>query len=97
MKCSRVGKGNLKSLPAVVTEPPNRQHTPDDIRPQTHTQQKTARSGLSKKQHLTLQRLGVSGSGVVWWGLGVVVGTSSWRQEQEVWHVDHSEGGPGRG
>ena len=29
------------------TEPPTRQHTPADMKPPTHIQQRTARSGLS--------------------------------------------------
>jgi hypothetical protein len=34
----------------------------------------------SEKMHLTLKRLEVPGSLEVWWGVGVRVGTSSWRQ-----------------
>jgi hypothetical protein len=31
------------------TEPPTRQHTPADMRPSTHIQQRTGRSGLSQR------------------------------------------------
>jgi hypothetical protein len=32
------------------TEPPNRQHTPADMRPLTHIQQRSAWSGLSERR-----------------------------------------------
>jgi hypothetical protein len=32
------------------TEPPTRQHTPDDMRSPTHIQQRTTRSGLSQRR-----------------------------------------------
>lgn len=52
-----------------------------DVKPLTHIQQRTARSGLSEKIHLSLKRL--RPQGVEWFGEVVVgeVGTSLWRQE----------------
>ena len=32
------------------TEPPTRQHTPADMRPPTHIQQRTTKSGLSQRR-----------------------------------------------
>ena len=52
------------------TGPPNRQHTPADIRPLTHIQQRTSRSVYSEMKHLTLKRLEASGSLEVRWDGG---------------------------
>jgi hypothetical protein len=41
---------NLDLWDLSDTGPPNRQHTPADMRPPTHIQQRTARSGLSQRR-----------------------------------------------
>ena len=38
------------------------------MRPLTHIQQRTAWSGLSERNHLTLKRLEAPGSEEAWWG-----------------------------
>jgi len=61
------------------TEPPTRQHTPADMRPQhIYSLQRSPRSGFSQ-MHLTLKRLEAPGIEEVWWGEGAWVVTSSWR------------------
>jgi hypothetical protein len=63
------------------------------MRPLTHIQQKTGRSGFSQRKFLTLKKLEAPESLEVWW----VMGTSSWRQgvREEVWDVEQLEGGLG--
>ena len=73
------------------------QHTKlADVRPLTHIQQRTARSWLSEKMHLSLKRLEAPGSGVAWWvggwgGADILVETEG---GEEVWDGEQSEGGP---
>jgi hypothetical protein len=53
---------NLDPQDLSDTGPPTRQHTPADLRPPTHIQQRTAESGLSsEKMHLTLERFEATG------------------------------------
>ena len=66
---------NLDSQDLSDTEPPTRQHTPADMKPPTHIQQRTAWSGLSERRStqplrdLRPQGVGRSGGvGVGWWG-----------------------------
>jgi hypothetical protein len=46
----------------------------------------------SEKMHLTLKRLGVTGSGEVWWGGG---GGILFELREEVWDAEQLEGGQG--
>ena len=63
---------NLDPRDLSDTEPPTRQHTPADMRPLTHIQQRTAWSGPQwKKIDLALKRLEAPGSGEVWWDMCV--------------------------
>jgi hypothetical protein len=42
---------NLDLRDLSDTEPPTGQHTPADMRPPTHIQQRTAKPGLSERKH----------------------------------------------
>jgi hypothetical protein len=42
---------NLDPQDLSDTGPPTRQHTPADMRPPTHIQQRTARSGFSQRRY----------------------------------------------
>ena len=62
------------------TEPPTRQHTPADMNglplppsPNTYTAEDCLVWPQWEKMHLTLERLGASGNGEVWQGVGVRV------------------------
>jgi hypothetical protein len=43
---------SLKPRDLSNTGPPTRQHTPADMRPPTHIQQRTARSGFSQRRYI---------------------------------------------
>ena len=85
---------NLEPPPPGLSdiEPPTRQHTPADIRPPTHLQQRTAVFRLkSDKMILTLKRLEAPGSGEVWLGRGGDRDSLVEMVWEEVWDLQQSE------
>jgi hypothetical protein len=88
---------NLDPLNLSDTEPPTRQHTPPDMMPTTHIQQRTAGSVLSQRRStypLTdLRFQGMARSGGVRVGCGHIL-LEKWEEE---YNEEQSEGRTGEG
>ena len=85
---------NLDLQDLSDTEPPIRQNIQADMMPQTHIQQRTARSGFSQRRCTKPSRdwrpQTVSWVVLVRWGLMTIL----WNWWAVVWNVEQSEGGP---
>ena len=86
---------NLDLQDLSDTEPPIRQNIQADMMPQTHIQQRTARSGFSQRRCTKPSRdwrpQTVSWVVLVRWGLKTIL----WKWWAVVWDVEQSEGWPG--
>ena len=85
---------NLDPQNLSKTRPPVRQHTPADMKHSTYTAEECWVYTQSEKMCLILKRLEELGNGDVFYdkGEGGKVGTSLWRQKEEVWDMEQSVG-----
>lgn len=85
---------NLDPQDLSKNRPPVRQHTPADMKHSTYTAEECWVYTQSEKMCLILKRLEELGNGDVFYdrGEGGKVGTSLWRQKEEVWDMEQSVG-----